>query len=180
MPLPQVGVLVTLSGCPGPLGAYGIVKELRSLFPETTVYNAIVQMVPAGLLDSQEIDGARGSKPGYWCTAKGLEALKTWAKWPPEKLVAPSPEMLLWISTIQVRQPDEMLEGIASLEGVLYEEELEVKLSLSRTRRALGESPHLQLELELERAALSVSREFLAFAKGLFEEQITARARQKG
>jgi DNA-binding PadR family transcriptional regulator len=155
------------------------VKSLRSLFPETTLYTAISQMEPAGLLYAQEIDGARGSKPGYFYTEKGLEALETWAKWPPEKLVAPSTEMLLWISTIQVRRPEEMLEGIASLEEVLYEEELRVKLSLSETRRTRGDGLHLELEYELERAALEASRQFLAFARGLFEERVAAVARQR-
>jgi DNA-binding PadR family transcriptional regulator len=174
LPLPQIGVLVELSNYPYPVGKYEIVKGLRRLFPETTVYNAIPQMADAGLLRSELIEGIRGSKPGYCCTAKGLKVLKSWAKWPPTKLLAPSPEMLLWISTVDVRRPDEVLQGIAALEDVLYEQELEVKLSGSRTRRAKYWNTRAELEFELERAALEVSRQFLALAKGLFEERVAA------
>ena len=179
LPLPQIGVLAAVSESPDPVGKYAIVKSLRSLFPETTVYNAIPQMEGVGLLRSELIEGTRGSMPGYCCTAKGLEALKSWAKWPPTKLLAPSPEMLLWLSTVRVRRPEEVLRGIVALEDVLYEEELEVKLSGSRTRRAEGRSTHSQLEYELERAALDVSRQFLALAKGVFEERVAATSKAK-
>jgi|SRR3954447_4348898 DNA-binding PadR family transcriptional regulator len=171
LPLPQIGILAELSNYPCPAGKYEIVKGLRTLFAETTLYTAIPQMVDAGLLRSELIEGRRGSKPGYCCTAKGLEVLKSWAKSPPTSLLAPSPQMLLWISTVDVRRPDEVLQGIAALEDVLYEEELELKLSGSRTRRAKEWNTRAELEYELERAALEVSRQFLTFAQALFEER---------
>jgi DNA-binding PadR family transcriptional regulator len=174
LPLPQIGILAAVSDSPYAVGKYEIVKSLRTLFPETTLYTAIPQMADAGLLRSELIEGRRGSKPGYGCTAKGLEALMSWAKWPPTKLLAPSPEMLIWLSTVRVRRPEDVLKGIAALDDVLYEQELEVKLSGSRTRRAAGWTTHSKLEYELERAALEVSRRFLALAKGLFEERVAA------
>jgi DNA-binding PadR family transcriptional regulator len=170
----QIGVLAAVGESPVPVGAYPIVKELRSLFPETSVYNAMPQMADAGLLRSEEIEGARGPKRGYCCTPEGLQALKRWAKWPPTKLVAPSTEMLLWLSAVRVRHPKDVLRGIEALEEVLYEQELELKLAGSRTRRAKGWNTHAELEYELERAAVEASRQFLALAKGLYEERVAA------
>ena len=178
--LPQIGILAAVSESPEPVGAYAIAKELRSIVPDTTVYNAIPPMEKAGLLCSEPIEGVRGKKPGYRCTQEGLVALKRWAKWPPTKLLAPSPEMLLWLSAARVRAPGEVLEGIDALEGVLYEQELELKLAGSRTRRTLGWDTHAELEYELERAALDASRQVLALAKGLYEERVAALSNNRG
>jgi DNA-binding PadR family transcriptional regulator len=179
LPLPRIGVLVTLSDCPGPVGKYEIVKSLRSLFPATTVYNAISQMADAGLLDVELMEGARGSRPGYFCTAEGLKALRSWARWPPTELLAPSPEMLLWLSAARVRRPDEVLHGINVLVDLLHEQDLKLQLDGSRTRRDEGWGLAAELEYGLERAALDAARQFVALAKGRYEEKVAVLSSEK-
>ena len=179
LPLPKIGVLVALADCPGPVGKYEIVKSLRTLFPETTVYNAISQMADAGLLDVELMEGAHGSKPGYFCTAEGRKALRSWAKWPPTELLAPSPEMLLWLSSARVRSPDEVLHGINVLVDLLHEQDLKLQLDGTRTRRGEGWSMAAELEYGLERAALDAARQFLALAKGRYEEKVAVLSSEK-
>jgi DNA-binding PadR family transcriptional regulator len=179
LPLHKVGVLVAVSECPGAVGKYEIVKSLRSMFPETTIYSAISQLADAGLLDVDVVEGARGPKPGYFCTKEGLKALRSWAKWPPTKLLAPSPEMLLWLSATRVRRPEEVLRGINSLVDMLYELDLQLQLDASRTRRDDGWGTATELEYGLERAALDAARQFVALAKGLYEEKVAVLSKQR-
>jgi DNA-binding PadR family transcriptional regulator len=179
LPLHKIGVLVAISDCPGPVGKYEIVKSLRSLFPETTIYSAISQLADAGLLDIEQVEGARGPRPGYLCTKEGLNALRSWAKWPPTKLLTPSPEMLLWLSSARVRSPEEVLRGINSLVDLLHEQDLQLQLDGSRTRRDEGWSTAAELEYGLERAAIDAARQFVALAKGLYEEKVAVILKQK-
>jgi DNA-binding PadR family transcriptional regulator len=170
----QIGVLVALVECPLPVGAYAIVKELASMFPETSLYNALPQMVEQGFLRSDVVEGARGPKPGYSLTEAGREALKQWAKTPPATLLAPTNAMVIWLSATRMRDPREVLRSIEILADALEEQELELKLQGKRTRRAEGWTTHAELEYELERGALEASRQLLALAKGLFEERVAA------
>jgi DNA-binding PadR family transcriptional regulator len=174
LPLTKIGILAAVADCGESVGAYSIVKALATLFPETTIYNSIPQMVELGLLGSELVEGPRGPKPVYFSTEKGRDALKRWATTPPATPLAPSPAMLLWLSAIRARRPRDVLEGIELLAEALEEQELELKLQGKRTRRTEGWNPHADLEYELELAALEASRQFLALAKGRFEELVAA------
>jgi DNA-binding PadR family transcriptional regulator len=169
----QIGVLVALVDSM-PIGAYSIVKALGSMFPETSVYNALPQLVEQGLVRSEVVDGVRGPKPAYSLTEAGQEAVQEWAKTPPARLLAPTTAMVLWLSTTRVRKPGEVLRSIEILAEALEEQELELKLQGKRTRRAEGWTTHAELEYELERGALEASRQLLALAKGRFEERVAA------
>jgi hypothetical protein len=174
----QIGILTALSECYEPVGAYTIVKELRSLFPETTIYSAIPQMVNLGLLSSELVEGARGPKPAYSCTKEGLEVLRFWARTPPTTLLAPSTEILLWLSTVRVRKPGEVRRGINLLVDLLHEKDLELKLAGLRTRKDGPWTMHEELEYNLAQASLDASRQFLALAQGLYEDLAATRPKQ--
>src|SRR5436190_9605739 len=110
--LAQIGILAAVSECEEPVNRYRIVKQLKPLFPETSIYNEIPRMAGRGLLSSELVEGRHGPTAGYSCTEEGLAVLRLWAKTPPARLLAPSPEMLLWLSTVRVRKPGEVLRGI--------------------------------------------------------------------
>lgn len=176
LPLVQLGVLATLADYPREVGAYVVAKALAGMFPATSVYSSLPKMVELGLLDSALIENERGEpKRVYWPSPEGSKALKQWAEETlPTPLLAPSREALIWISTARARKPHAVLEGLRALEEELQEQDLELKLAALKTRRQEYWSDHKQLETDLERAALDASRQFLAVARGLFEERVAA------
>ena len=175
----QIGVLTAVSECADPVNAYTIVKQLRPMFPETSLYNAIPQMAEIGLLRSELVEGARGAKPVYSITEDGLGVLRFWARTPPTTLLAPSTEMLLWLSAVRVRKPGQVLRGINFLVDLLREKDLELKLDVMRARKDEPWTMHGELETKLEEAALDASRQFLAVAQGLYEDLATTRSKQE-
>ncbi len=176
----QVGILAAVAECENdPVNRYRIVQELKSLFPETSVYNEIPRMADRGLLSSELVEGRHGPTKGYICTEEGLAVLKYWAKTPPTRLLAPSREMVLWLSTVRVRTPGEIHRGINQLVDLLQEQDLKLKLDSFRTRKARSWETHQELEYRIEEAAIDASRQFLTLAQDLYEDLALEQAKQE-
>jgi DNA-binding PadR family transcriptional regulator len=177
--LAQIGILAAVSECGEPVNRYKIVKQLKPLFPETSIYNEIPRMADRGLLSSELVEGRHGPTAGYSCTEQGLAVLRLWAKTPPASLLAPSPEMLLWLSTVRVRKPGEVLRGINLLVDLLREQHLKLELDSLHTRKDWSWGTHQELEYRLEEAGIDASRQFLAVARELYEDLAAERTKHE-
>jgi hypothetical protein len=105
--------------------------------------------------------------------------LRFWAKTPPARLLAPSPEMVLWLSTVRVRKPGAVLRGINLLLDLLDEQDLKLKLDSVRTRKDRSWETHQELEYRIEEAGIQASRQFLAVAQGLYEDLAAERTKHE-
>jgi DNA-binding PadR family transcriptional regulator len=177
--LAQIGILVAVSECEEPVNRYRIVKQLEPLFPATSIYNEILRLADRGLLSSEQVEGRHGPTMGYSCTEEGLAVLRSWAKTPPARLLAPSSEMVLWLSAVRVREPGEVLRGVKLLVDLVHGQDLKLKLDGLRTRQDRSWETHQELEYRLEEAGIDASRQFLAFAQGLYEDLVAERTKHE-
>jgi hypothetical protein len=166
----QAGIIASLANCPEAAGAYAIVKGFAGMFPDTTVYAAVPQMVELGYLGCEATEGRKsGPHRVYWCRREGLKALKRWAADPPATVLAPTPEMWPWISAAGLRGPGEVLRELPALEERIDDALLDLAYRARKARREEGWLLEAELEYELERAGLEASRQFVAVARGLLE-----------
>jgi hypothetical protein len=80
---------------------------------------------------------------------------------------------------VRVRTPGEVLRGIKLLVDLLDEQDLQLKLDSLRTRKEGLWQLHEELEYRIEEAAIDASRQFLAFAQGLYEDLAAERAKHE-